>query len=153
MTKQKKDIILSVIAVCAILILVFALEHIMPPTSMLFSVLQKGAIIALVAVSMNLLNGFTGLFSLGQAGFMLIGAYVYAVFTIPAAARASVYQYYDGGLIQFELPWVVALILAGVAAAIAKVLFDDDEIFFRIKHPNMLCYRKVYNALMEKMSQ
>jgi branched-chain amino acid transport system permease protein len=34
-------------------------------------VLRKGAIYALVAVSMNLLNGFTGLFSLGQAGFML----------------------------------------------------------------------------------
>ena len=32
---------------------------------------------------MNLLNGFTGLFSLGQAGFMLVGAYTYAVFTIP----------------------------------------------------------------------
>ena len=39
---------------------------------------------------------------------------------------------------------------AGVAAAIAKYLFDDDEIFFRMKHPNMLCYRKVLNALMEK---
>ena len=26
---------------------------------------------------MNLLNGFTGLFSLGQAGFMAIGAYSY----------------------------------------------------------------------------
>ena len=38
---------------------------------------------------------------------------------------------------------------AGVAAAIAKYLFDDDEIYFRIKHPNMLCYRKVLNALME----
>ena len=40
---------------------------------MLFTVLKKGATYALVAVSMNLLNGFTGLFSLGQAGFMLIG--------------------------------------------------------------------------------
>ena len=39
---------------------------------------------------------------------------------------------------------------AGVAAAIAKYLFDDDEIFFRIKHPNMICYRKVLNALMEE---
>ena len=50
---------------------------------MLFVVLKKGAIYALVAVSMNLLNGFTGLFSLGQAGFMLIGAYAYGIFTIP----------------------------------------------------------------------
>ena len=38
---------------------------------------------------------------------------------------------------------------AGVAAAISKVLFDDDERFFRMYHPNMLCYRKVYNALSE----
>jgi branched-chain amino acid transport system permease protein len=48
-------------------------------------VLKKGAIYALVAVSMNLLNGFTGLFSLGQAGFMLVGAYTYAVLNIGSA--------------------------------------------------------------------
>ena len=47
----------------------------------------EGAIYALVAVSMNLLNGFTGLFSLGQAGFMLVGAYTYGVLTIPVAER------------------------------------------------------------------
>ena len=46
---------------------------------MLSTVLQKGAIYALLVVSMNLLNGFTGLFSLGQAGFMLLGAYTYAI--------------------------------------------------------------------------
>ncbi|MEG2144721.1 MAG: branched-chain amino acid ABC transporter permease, partial [Oscillospiraceae bacterium] len=63
--------------------------------SILFPVLKKGAIYALAAVSMNLLNGFTGLFSLGQAGFMLIGAYTYGILTIPLAEKASVYQYYD----------------------------------------------------------
>lgn len=36
---------------------------------------------------------------------------------------------------------------AGVAAAIAKFLFNDDEQFFRTKLPNMLCYRRVLNAL------
>ena len=46
--------------------------------SMLRSVLQYAAIYALAAVSMNLLNGFTGLFSLGTAGFMALGAYAYA---------------------------------------------------------------------------
>lgn len=121
-TKQKKNLILSLGAVVAVLLLIFVLEQVMPPTSMLFAVLQKGAIIALVAVSMNLLNGFTGLFSLGQAGFMLIGAYTYAVFTIPDAARASVYQYYNGGIIHIELPFVVALILAGVVAAVFAAL-------------------------------
>ena len=80
-------------------------------------VLKKGAIYALIGVSMNLLNGFTGLFSLGQAGFMLLGAYTYGIFTIPVADRASVYQYFDGGLVQFTLPVPVALILAGLVAA------------------------------------
>ena len=109
--------IISACVILGIYILVFALEQILPASSMLFTVLKKGAVYALVAVSMNLLNGFTGLFSLGQAGFMLIGAYVYAIFTIPVASRLSVYQYYDGGLIQFTLPWVLALILAGLVAA------------------------------------
>lgn len=101
---------------------VFVLEQLVPPTSMLFTVLKKGATYALVAVSMNLLNGFTGLFSLGQAGFMLIGAYTYAIFTIPTASRSVVYQYYDGGLIQFAMPVIPALVLAGVMAAVFALL-------------------------------
>ncbi len=96
---------------------VFALEQIIPPTSKLFPGPKKGATYALVAESMNLLNGFTGLFSLGQAGFMLIGAYTYGILTIPVAQRAAVYQYYDGGLVQFQMPVIPALILAGVMAA------------------------------------
>ena len=86
--------------------------------AMLFTVLKKGAIYALIAVSMNLLNGFTGLFSLGQAGFMLVGAYTYGVLTIPVADRANVYMYFNGGLIQFALHPIIAIVLAGVMAGI-----------------------------------
>lgn len=71
---------------------------------------------------MNLLNGFTGLFSLGQAGFMLIGAYTYAIFTIPVEYRDAVYQYFDGGIVQFSIPVIPALILAGLAAALFAFL-------------------------------
>lgn len=42
---------------------------------------------------------------------------------------------------------------AGVAAAICKVLSGSDDFFFRTKHPNMLCYRKVFNALSEKFEK
>lgn len=104
--------------IVAIYILVFTLEQVVPSSSMLFAVLKKGATYALVAASMNLLNGFTGLFSLGQAGFMLIGAYVYSIFTIPVAVRPSVYQYYGGGIIQHTLPFFLALILAGIISAV-----------------------------------
>ncbi len=115
--KSRVPALITWAIIAVVYVAVFVLEQILPPSSMLFTVLKKGATYALVAVSMNLLNGFTGIFSLGQAGFMLIGAYVYGIFTIPVSERAQVYQYYDGGLIQFTVPVVVALILAGLAAA------------------------------------
>ena len=121
-TNNKKNLIVGFILLALLFIVIAVLEQILPRTSMLFTVLKKGAIYALVAVSMNLLNGFTGLFSLGQAGFMLIGAYTYAIFTIPQDQRAAVYQYYDGGIIQFTLPLPVAIILAGCAAALFAFL-------------------------------
>ena len=105
--------IVTIVVIAAIYAAVFIAEQILPPTSMLFTVLKKGATYALVAVSMNLLNGFTGIFSLGQAGFMLIGAYVYGIFTIPLEARPQVYQYFDGGLVQFTVPLVIAMIFSG----------------------------------------
>jgi len=109
--------ILTLCVVVAIYVSVFVAEQTITSNSMLFTVLKKGATYALVAVSMNLLNGFTGIFSLGQAGFMLIGAYVFGIFTIPVAARAQVYQYFDGGMIQFTVPLVIAMILSGCVAA------------------------------------
>lgn len=90
-------------AIVLVLTLVtMVLENVMSPGSLLFTVIKKGAVYSLVAVSMNLLNGFTGLFSLGQAGFMLLGAYAYAIFMIPDAARDSVYYLFEGSSIHFS---------------------------------------------------
>ena len=76
MKQEKKRIYLrAALALAALLLVLLALDNLSFVPSMLLTVLRKGAIYALVAVSMNLLNGFTGLFSLGQAGFMLLGAY------------------------------------------------------------------------------
>lgn len=139
--KKKKLLKLLITAVC--LIALYALCIIMDQTItatsrlyMLITVVRKSAVYALVAVSMNLLNGFTGLFSLGQAGFMLIGAYTYAIFSIPSESIASVYQYYDAaihfsfqeaingifGLEAMAAPGLIigallAMILAGLVAA------------------------------------
>ena len=103
----------AIFAILVLLLLVIVLENIstwipgMPaifsPTSQLFTVLKKGAVYSLVAVSMNLLNGFTGLFSLGQAGFMLLGAYTYAILTVPMAAKEQVYYLYGGSAVKFSL--------------------------------------------------
>ena len=104
--KPKTKSILSVAAIAVFLILVYIGDMNIPAGSswkMLITVIEKGSIFALVAASMNLLNGFTGLFSLGQAGFMLIGAYTYAIFTIPAASHDAVYQYFEGGIIKWSI--------------------------------------------------
>ena len=117
MTKNK-DTFFAVILLAAAFVLVGILDRTLPATGIIMTVLKKGCIYSLVAVSMSLLNGFTGLFSLGQAGFMLIGGYTYAILTIPAADRDSVYQYFDGGIIRFSVPFWVGIIAAGLAAAI-----------------------------------
>ena len=119
--KSKRGAWIALGCVAALLVLVIVLENTMQPTSMLFTVLKKGAVYALVAASLNLLNGFTGLFSLGQAGFMLLGAYTYAILTIPSADRESVYFLYGGSAVNFSLPELFAggalgLILGVLAA-------------------------------------
>ena len=137
-TNHKKNW-LSVLIVLLFLALVLYLDQKIKPTNsmyMLMTVLQKGSVYALAAVSMNLLNGYTGLFSLGHAGFMLIGAYAYAIFTIPAASRDTVYQYYDAAVrVSFPevfsaslgpagtvLGIILAVLVAGLAAAIFAYL-------------------------------
>ena len=129
---------MTLLCTAALLALVVLLENVLDPNKniMVFTALKKGAVYALVAVSMNLLNGFTGLFSLGQAGFMLLGAYTYAILTIPVAQRDAVYYIYNGSAVNFSLPElfgggafglvlgvVAALILGGcVAAAVAWLI-------------------------------
>ena len=136
--KSKKGAFITLVCVALLLALAIVLENTLDPTKniMLFTVLKKSAVYALVASSMNLLNGFTGLFSLGQAGFMLLGAYTYAILTIPTEARPAVYYLYGGCAVNFSLPELfgggavglilgvlLALVLAGcVAAAVAWLI-------------------------------
>ncbi|HWS42314.1 MAG TPA: branched-chain amino acid ABC transporter permease [Pseudoflavonifractor sp.] len=127
MIKQKKSAkgaLIAMACAAAVLALVVILENTIPSTSMLFTVLKKGAVYTLVAVSMNLLNGFTGLFSLGQAGFMLLGAYTYAIFTVPSGVRDSVYYLFNGSAVKFSLQEVFGALLgtSGVGGAVSLVL-------------------------------
>ena len=116
MSKKQTGFVMIVLAVALAACLVVDLT--LPSYHIAVTVIKKAAVYALVAVSMNLLNGFTGLFSLGQAGFMMIGAYTYGILTIPVTDRLNVYQYFDGGIVQFCLPMLVGLILAGIVPAI-----------------------------------
>lgn len=82
-------------------------------------ILIKIGINIILAVSLNLINGYTGQFSLGHAGFMSVGAYTSAALTMfvapsligatPSAALTVV-------------TFVIALYVGGLVAAVAGIL-------------------------------
>ncbi|MGL4987592.1 MAG: branched-chain amino acid ABC transporter permease [Treponemataceae bacterium] len=121
--KQNKNQILYI----AIAILIFsAVMGILNITidSYVRRILNLCFIYVVIGLSMNLVNGFTGLFSLGQAGFMAIGAYSVAIFTLPISRRVSVFYIEPmlPTLVGIELPFVIALLIGGVVAAVVAFL-------------------------------
>ena len=73
----------------------------------------------MLALSLNLINGVTGQFSIGHAGFMAVGAYTSAAFTVYAAPLIA------GGAPQGLLAaalFVPAIAIGGAAAAFAGFL-------------------------------
>ena len=65
--------------------LLFAIDALLPRflNAYYLTILSRIGVAVLAAVSLQLVNGFTGQFSIGHAGFMAVGAYV--------SAAASVY--------------------------------------------------------------
>ena len=81
-------------------------------------VVSLAGINIILAVSLNLINGFTGQFSIGHAGFMAIGAYVSAYVT---AAFGDRIRGAVGMLPPAFQNSVLLLIALGIAAACAAV--------------------------------
>ena len=119
---NKKQTIFTAAVLAVLLVACIVVDMTLPSYHIAITVIKKATVYALVAVSMNLLNGFTGLFSLGQAGFMLLGAYAYGVLTIPVDKRPGVYQYFDGGAIKFSLPEIFAGFLGDTVGSTVGML-------------------------------
>ncbi|MDR1277527.1 MAG: branched-chain amino acid ABC transporter permease [Treponema sp.] len=87
----------------------------------------------ILALSLNLVNGFTGLFSLGHAGFMAVGAYVSALLTMSPAQKEM--NFFMAPIIPIlanvELPFVPALIIAGLTAALLGFLIGTPVLRLR----------------------
>ena len=80
-TKMKRD--LAGLAAC---IALYALFMLLMETEVIGAFWQLNIVLICInivlAVSLNLITGFTGQFSIGHAGFMAVGAYMSAVFTV-----------------------------------------------------------------------
>ncbi len=83
-------------------------------------VLNLCGIYIILGLSMNLINGFTGLFSLGHAGFMAIGAYTVAILTMPAPMKEM--NFFMKPIVPFlaniEWSFFPALMMGGVMAGL-----------------------------------
>ena len=82
------------------------------------------AINAVLAMSLNLICGFTGQFSLGHAGFMALGAYVTALLTMPPALKETLFYITPiwEPLHYLTLPFAPALFLSGLITGLVSLL-------------------------------
>jgi branched-chain amino acid transport system permease protein len=109
--------------VAGILAVLIALQLVLPRVlnPYVSQVVMLCGINVILAVSLNLINGFTGQFSIGHAGFMAIGAYGSAMFSLQVGQKWAA-ALTAAGLpdpVAQGIPLLVALVLGGTMAAIA----------------------------------
>jgi branched-chain amino acid transport system permease protein len=126
--KKRRNLLLSAIALAAILIFLQFTVQGDTMGSYEIRVFSLCAVYAILALSMNLINGFTGQFSLGTAGFMAVGAYVTSLLIMSPKVKATVFY------LEPIVPWLenvhwsgnlgllAALILAGLVTAFIAFL-------------------------------
>jgi branched-chain amino acid transport system permease protein len=83
-------------------------------------VVMLAGVAVTLAVSLNLINGFTGQFSIGHAGFMAVGAYSSAFFTVNYGMRVAASL--GGGTAGAFAEFLVATLIGALAAAIAGLV-------------------------------
>ena len=122
--KQRRNAALT----CVALIAVAAFLYLAQSGSLLDAygvrILRLCAVYSICALSLNLIQGYTGQFSLGSAGFMALGAYVTAILSMSDANRESVYYLKPmaSWLASIHLPYGAALILGGILAGLVALL-------------------------------
>lgn len=91
------------------ILILFGIVQVLILTNILPPVYEQNIILAciyiIMAVSLNLINGITGQFSIGHAGFMAIGAYMSAIITV-----------------KFQGPLLLGLIFGAIVAGMAGFL-------------------------------
>lgn len=90
-------------------------------------------IYVILALGLNLINGFTGLFSLGHAGFMAVGAYTSALLTMSPDMKEM--NFFMKPIVPFlanvEVPFYIALLMGGIMAGLAGFLIGAPVLRLR----------------------
>jgi branched-chain amino acid transport system permease protein len=138
-----------ILALAASLVLSFFSERINP---YFLRIAINVAINIVLAVSLNLVNGYTGQFSLGHAGFMAVGAYMSAWLTTvigPHILTAS------AGAFSTALFFIVALLAGGIVSGVAGVLVGVPSL--RLKGDYLaivtLGFGEIIRVLLQNLDQ
>lgn len=119
---KKRDIIATLVAVAAGILILAVLDAKLGAYPKRIFILA--GIYVTLALSLNLINGFTGLFTLGHAGFMAVGAYTCALLTMPPDLKAM--NFFLKPIVPFlaevQWPFLPALLMGGVLAGVIGFL-------------------------------
>jgi branched-chain amino acid transport system permease protein len=115
-----RDKRLTIISLILLGVVLFILNHTLQ--GYYLRIINLIGINAILVASLNLTNGFTGIFSMGHAGFMAVGAYTAALLTIPVTQKAALLPDLPLWLTNIHMPFVVGLLAAGLMAMLFAIL-------------------------------
>jgi branched-chain amino acid transport system permease protein len=124
-------LVAAVVVIAVLLALDRVLSSVLNPY--LFRVLMLCGINIVLAVSLNLINGFAGQFSIGHAGFMAVGGYAAAALTTYLGPRilAALAALGLAGAAGTSVLFVAALLFGGLLAAAAGLLVGIPSLRLR----------------------
>ena len=120
--KKNNGKLYTILSLIVLAILIYFAENNLDAYNL--RILNLGAIYVTLGVSLNLIFGFTGQFSLGHAGFMAVGAYVTTLLVLPPWYKEMIYIL-EPLVWPFSImhtPFIIALFLSGIFAALAALL-------------------------------
>ncbi|MEG6615066.1 branched-chain amino acid ABC transporter permease [Peptococcaceae bacterium 1198_IL3148] len=128
--KNIKRVLTIATLLLAAVVLYFGNEHL---TRFQARILNLSAIFVILGASMNLVIGFTGMFSLGHAGFMCIGAYTAAILTMSPESKEMIYfmEPIIPALANIHWPIIPAILAAGAVAAFFGILIGFPALRLR----------------------
>ena len=120
MSSKRFSLARSLLATAGVLVLAWGIDRLAGQVlnPYLYRILVLCGLNIMLALSLNLVNGITGQFSIGHAGFMAVGAYASAAFTVYAVPRLfGVGPEATGAVVM--APLFLALLVGGFASALA----------------------------------
>lgn len=120
--KKQSGKLYTILALCVLVVLIYFAEKNLDAYNL--RILNLGAIYVTLGVSLNLIFGFTGQFSLGHAGFMAIGAYVTSLLVLPTYYKEMIFilEPLVWPFTVMHTPFIIALLLSGLLSALVAIL-------------------------------